>query len=404
MEGNKGAIDVLDGPLRQWPASEPRGKLSFVITSLMHGGAETQICELATRLALRGWDTEVVVLRRPEAFVDDLESRGIPVLSMTGPGTIPVLGEFLALRRYLRSAEPLVVHSHMYRANVFSRLSRIGRPTQSALICTAHNTNEGPTAGVLKGSTEVVYRLTDKYCDLTTNVSQAAVDRYVGTRATPSDRIRFVRNGIDTSKFRPDAAIRNRVRASLGLNNEICILAVGRLERQKNTELMIRAFAAAREGCPDSVLLLVGAGSLEPMLRRLTAELKVEEHVRFLGLRDDVDDLMRAADVYANSSLYEGLPIVLLEAAASGVPIVATDVGGTPEIVLNGNTGTLVPSENLGRFSDALRSLMSVPECERREIGERSREFIEATYGIENIVDQWEQLYWNVLERKRAGG
>jgi glycosyltransferase involved in cell wall biosynthesis len=244
-----------------------------------------------------------------------------------------------------------------------------------------------------------LYGLTDGLCELTTNVSEAAVRRYIDTGAAPAERILLVRNGIDTDRFRPAPDLRRRARASLGLNDEICVLAVGRLEHQKNAELLIRAFSTARKSCPEAVLLLAGAGAQETILRELTDGLGLSDSVRFLGLRDDVDALMRAADVYANSSRYEGLPIVLLEAAASALPIVATEVGGTPEIVLEGKTGTLVPSENEEKFATALASLMSAPERERLALGERSREYIEATYGIENVVDQWERLYWEALHR-----
>ncbi len=144
----------------------------------------------------------------------------------------------------------------------------------------------------------------------------------------------MIPNGVDTTRFRPNPAVRLKMREQLGLGQEFVWLAAGRLMWKKGYETMLRAWARLDGG----VLLIAGAGPQESELRGLGSG------ARFLGEREDVADLMAAADGFVQSSLVEGLPVALLEAASSGLPCVAADTGGVSEIVLHERTGYLVPA------------------------------------------------------------
>jgi len=163
---------------------------------------------------------------------------------------------------------------------------------------------------------------------------------------------------------------------------------------------MLRAFSMIVSKKSDVVLLLVGQGSLMEEVKKLASELKLEDKVRFLGVRRDVPDLMNAADAYVMSSAWEGMPIVLLEAGACGLPVVATDVGGNSEVVLNGKTGFIAPPRNPEALSQAMEKMMALPKEKRLEMGEAGRAYIEAKYSLEHVVDQWEALYMELLQRK----
>jgi glycosyltransferase involved in cell wall biosynthesis len=263
-------------------------------------------------------------------------------------------------------------------------------------VSTIHNIFEG---GRLRMA---AYRLTNTLVDHMTIVSQAAFDRFVGDGIVPKDILRVVPNGVDMARFRSaSSGAGQSVRLSLGLTEGGFVwLAVGRFEVAKDYPNMLRAFAKVREQEPRAVLLLVGRGSLQKETEALARELGLGTGVRFLGVRSDVPEVMSAADGYVMSSAWEGMPMVLLEAAAAGLPIVATRVGGNYEVVRQGETGFLVPPSDHEALGLAMLRLSQLSEPERRAMGERGREHVRAHYDLGRVAERWEDLYREVLARK----
>jgi glycosyltransferase involved in cell wall biosynthesis len=248
---------------------------------------------------------------------------------------------------------------------------------------------------------EWAYRLTDRFANLTTTISQAAVERYVRVGAVPQKRLRFLPNGVDVQRFQPDQNLRTAKRAELRLENHFAWLAVGRLVPAKNYALMLRAFASARN--PNARLIIAGDGLLRPQLESLARQLDISTQVHFLGARIDVMELMNAADAYVMSSDWEGMPMVLLEASATGLPIVATHVGGNAEVVQHALTGLLVPPQQEEALADAMRTVMTLPPAKRALMGRLGRELTSVHYNVECVVDCWESLYWELLNQAKAG-
>ncbi len=365
--------------------------LVFVITDYPYGGAQTQVIDLAIRLKARGWKVGVISIMTPEAppLMKMLEDAGIPwkTLDVQRGQVSPSI--FLKMRSIIKEWQPSVVHSHMVHANIFTRLARVISP-MPVLICTAHNINEGGKARMLG------YTLTDFLADHTTNVSIAAVERYIEIKAAPKNKISFIPNGIDFSRFRPKPEIRAKVRNVLSVDHEFIWLAVGRLEEQKDYPNMLRAFSKMPE---HHRLWIVGEGPLLASLQEHSRSLSLDKRASFLGRRTDVPDLMNAADAYLMSSAYEGLPMVLLEAAATELPMIATDVGGNREIVLEGQDGYLVKSHDSDALADAMQKFSSLEIKKRQAMGKRGREHVTATYDLERVVDQWEALYFKWMEQ-----
>ncbi len=364
--------------------SAPR-RISFVTTSLMRGGAETQVYLLARTLRARGHEVQVVTMTPPQAYLEDLTARGIEVVDLGMRVGVPDPRGIVRLVRAWRAFAPDLAHAHMIHAVL---LARVARPFARVpvLVSTAHNLTEGARWR------ELAYRWTDRLGDLTTNVCQAAVDRYVRVGAAPAGRIVRMPNGIELGAFGPDAAVRERLRGELGLSAErFAWLAVGRLEEQKDVPNLL----AAAEGLSDAaVTLLVGEGPLRAELEARRDALGLDaDRVRFLGPRSDVADLLRAVDGYVMSSAWEGLPLVLLEAAASGLPIVATRVGGNDEIVEDGVSGRLVPPGDPGALAAAMNDTMAMAAERRAAWGRAGRARIEREFDIERVVDAWTALY-----------
>jgi glycosyltransferase involved in cell wall biosynthesis len=213
------------------------------------------------------------------------------------------------------------------------------------------------------------------------------------------NNLSIIWNGIDVDAWQPDARVRWEAREELGIGKEFLWLAVGRLEAVKDYPTLLNALARAPQ---TARLLVLGAGPLKAELSQLAARLGLRQRVCFAGFDPNVTRWMQAADGYVLSSRYEGLPMVLLEAGACELPAVATDVPGTREVVVDGDTGWLAPAGDPERLARAMRGLMRTPLKSRRAMGKRARQRVVEHFSLEAVLDRWEQLYADLLERKNA--
>jgi glycosyltransferase involved in cell wall biosynthesis len=369
-------------------------RILFLSTSMGMGGADSQLLSASQELRSRGHEVLIVSLTPLGPMGFEARSVGLPTESLEMRRGFPDPRGLWRLVRLVRAWRPDVLHSHMVHANLMARVLRLIAPVP-ALVSTIHNIHEG---GRLRMA---AYRLTNALVDHMTIVSEAAFDRFVAEGIVPKEILRVVPNGVDTSRFRNVSPLAGEsVRRSLGLGTEFVWLAVGRFEIAKDYPTMLRAFARFREQQPQALLLLVGRGSLQKETEALARDLGLGSGVRFLGVRSDVPEIMSAADGYVMSSAWEGMPMVLLEAAAAGLPIVATKVGGNHEVVRHAETGFLVPPCDHEALGLAMLRLSGLSERERRAMGERGREHIRTHYDLGRVAERWEELYREVLARK----
>ena len=371
------------------------GPIVLLTTNLARGGAETQVALLAMSLSRRGWRVSVVSLLDPSAFQAELTAAGVRVHSL---GMQPGRPNPLALARLaaiLRKERPRVLHSHMFHANLLARLMHLVFPAP-LIVSTLHSMAESSRHSTGTRLRDRLYRATDPLADATVAVCQAVAERHAASGAVRRGTLRVIPNGVDTGRFRPDAACRDRLRGELGAGDEFVWLAAGRLMWKKDYPTMLRAAARLREG----ILIVAGTGPLETELAALARELRVR--VRFLGSRQDVPALMNAADGLVLSSAVEGLPLVLLEAAASGLPCVTTDVGGARDAVVDGQTGFVTPRGNPEALADAMARLLELPGAARREMGQAARELALARFDMGLVTSQWEHLYGELEAPIRA--
>lgn len=369
----------------------------FLTTGLAYGGAETQLVRLATRLKARGWEVKVVSMLPPQAYVEELEGARIPVETLGMRRGVPDPRALLRLVRILRREQPQVLTSFMYHANVLGRLA--GRLAEVPVVVSSiRNENFG---GPWR---DKVMRLTDSMADVTTINSCLAAEAVVRRGVVPPGRLRVIPNGLEVERYRKNSEARRQARQQLGLeDSDFLWLAVGRLEIQKDYPTLLRAFVRVSSVSPLAQLRIAGQGPLREDLQVLVSNLGIAERVRFLGVRADIPDLLSAADAFVLSSAWEGLPNVVMEALAAGKPVVATRVGGVPELVEEGKSGFLVPPKDPEALARAMLRLMDLSLEERLRMGERGRRHIEENYSLERVVDQWEALYKELLELKRRG-
>lgn len=361
-------------------------RVVLLTTNLAEGGAERQVASLARELVRRGWQAHVISLVEPSAFQDELEAAGVQVFSLgMRPGRPDPRGYFRLLD-LLRRLRPQVLHCHMFHANLLGRLCRLLCPVP-VLISTLHSMAETGRASRSVVWRDRFYRWTDGLSDVTVAVAQAVAQRHADAGAVRRSKVRVIPNGVDTTVFRPDPERRSRVRRALGFGKEFLWLSAGRLMWKKGHGTLFEAFTRVGQG----VLLIAGSGPLEGELRQKAEGLRTD--VTFLGQRHDMPDLMAACDAFVHASIVEGLPVALLEASASGLPCVATDVGGAGEVVIHGRTGFLAQPGDPASLAAAMKKLVELPAEERLSIGEAAREHVLARFGIESVISQWEALY-----------
>ena len=201
--------------------------------------------------------------------------------------------------------------------------------------------------------------------------------------AAPAGGVVLVPNGISIDAYRPDLSVRLATREGLGLTDEFAWLAVGRVTEAKAYPDMVEAFKQVIAHRPAARLFIAGIGPLEGLLRERIQAAELTDEITPLGLRSDIPALMQAADAFVMSSAWEGLPMVLLEAGASALPIVATDVGGSRDAVIDGTSGYLVPAGQPRDLARAMRTVMELPEDERQAMGDAGRAHIVRTFDLD---------------------
>jgi glycosyltransferase involved in cell wall biosynthesis len=367
-------------------------RVALLTTALARAGAESQVVQCAISLRRRGWETAVVSLLDPTAFVDELAAEGVPVHSLRMQSGRPDPRGLLRLVGFLRAFRPQILHSHMFHANLAARAVRLFCPVP-VVISTLHSIAESSRETTSVRLRDWAYRLSNPMADMVTAVSQAVADRHRESGAAPAAKLRVIPNGVDTGRYRPEPARRESARRELGVEGRLVWLAAGRLLWKKDYPSMLRAFARQTA----AVLLIAGEGPEEDRLRYLARELALD--ARFLGTRNDLPALMNAADGFVLSSVVEGLPMVLLEAAASGLPAVSTDAGGGRECVVDGETGFVVPRSDFAALAAAMSRLALLPADARARMAHAARARAMECFAIEAVVAEWEHTYRQLLER-----
>lgn len=364
--------------------------ICFLITGLNHGGAEVQLVSVAKLLQSRGWKAVVVSMLPSEGrLANELNSVGIAVSSLNMNKGVPDPRAIYRLTVILRRIRPDILHSHMVHANLLGRIVRLLRCAPK-LVCTIHSFNEG---GWLR---QLAYRATDAIPELTTAVSHAVGKEFVRTRSVSRSKMRVLPNGVDMQRFQFDRDARISMRQNLGVGSRFTWLAVGRFESVKDYPNMLRAFSLLRDS--HMTLLIAGEGPTKSEVARLIRKFEIADRVKLLGLRSDIPQLMNAADAYVLSSQWEGLPLVLIEAAASGLPIVATRVGGNEEVVLDRKTGFLVTPQDSLSLITAMEHVMSMNEAQMIDMRTAARAHVMTNYSLDAIVTQWEDTYRDLLQ------
>lgn len=360
-------------------------RVLHVVRSLALGGAERVVTEFALAHDRERFDPEICCVLEGGPLSSELEQAGVPVHVLKRKGRLDARSVF-ALGALVRSRGIDVVHNHNLTALI------VGVPGAllggaRAIIRTEHNVSARPQVASLIAS-----RAASLFEDAQIGVSEAVRVSHRRAGRIPARRFVTIRNGIDDDRLR-HTSTRDRMRAELGIpSGAVLCVTVGSLTPQKDHVNLLEAARRVLESRGDVIFAVVGGGPLEQALRTRVSELALGESIRFLGAREDVPDILRAADVFVLSSAWEGLPITILEAMASGVPCVVTDVGGNAEALEDGVSGLVVPPCDPGALAGAIERVASDAQL-RGDLGREGRLAYESRFTADGMARQTEALY-----------
>lgn len=362
-------------------------KTMHFITELDTGGAQKALARLLARLDRRRFDPAVVCLYNGDkAMAQEIRALGIPVtdLGMTAKWRWDAMWR---LYRVLRRERPTILHTWLFHANLPGRV--LGRLARVPIIICSERT--------MAMESEWRYRLnrwTIGLVDRVTAVSANVRHFCISHIGLPAEKLIVIYNGIEL--LEKPLASRQEVRAELALPPDtLAIGAVGRLDLVKGVNFLVQALSQVDGGH----LAVIGDGTERAALEALADSLGMADRVHWAGHRRDVPRLLPAFDLFVQPSLHEGLPNTVLEAMAAGLPVIATAVGGTPEVVLDGVTGLLVPPRDPHALAEAITRLLDLPDL-RRRMGQAGRKRVERHFSIEETVRQTEALYETLLLEK----
>jgi glycosyltransferase involved in cell wall biosynthesis len=395
------------------PASEPRVKILRVIARLNMGGPALHVAYLTAGLRERGYDTTLVAgsLAPGEdsmAFVAEGRDVDIVRIDELGREISPLrdLVATLRLARLIRREQPDILHTHTAKAGTVGRVAALlaGRRGPPIVVHTFHG-------HVLRGYFgplwSLVFRVLERWLAAHTTaliaVSPQVRDDLVALRVAPPERFVVIRLGIELGE-RVAGAQDGRLesRRYLGIPpDRFAVGWIGRMTAVKRTDDVLVAFKLLRDGGVDAVLCMVGDGPDRLHLEQRAHELGVVRDTLFLGYQEDVAPFYAAFDALVLPSSNEGTPVSAIEALAAGRPVVATRVGGVPDVVEEGKDGFLVEPGSTDELADRLARLAGDPKL-REQMGRAGRERVLPRYAVNRLVDDVDRLYRSLLDEAEA--
>jgi glycosyltransferase involved in cell wall biosynthesis len=340
----------------------------------------------ATLNPVAQWLRDLIVTHGVEVWSCDARNRAEYPLAMA------------RLARFLRGERIDILHTHLFEPSVVGLQAGVLARTP-VRVMTRHYSDYHTR--IDKKWHVRLDQMCTRLCDEVIAVSTHTAEHLIEVEGAPPDKVHAVLNGFDTSRVEvPDRTQLERLRREFDAVDAHVLVIVGRLHPEKGYEYLFRALPELRKRVDRPVVLLVaGTGPFDEAFRRQVAELGCEREVRFLGFRDDASSLMAAADLVVLPSLAEAFGIALAEALYIGAPVVATRVGGIPEIVDDGVDGVLVRPASSGALAETMAALLNDPG-QRAQMAGAGREKVKRRFSFESMVREYEAIYDAALERK----
>ena len=356
--------------------------LAELAGSASYGGGERYLELLFGRLDRTRYRA-MLICPEPGPFVGRMKARGVETHLVH---LVPLFNPFALWRltRLLRRERVTILQTHGARANFYGRIAGrlAGVPV---IISTVHNSlKDYEVCSLTRWFYITALRLTLPLAHRIICVSDSNRRDLVDESPAAAARIQTVYNGVDPSAF-PLQPNRKTVREELGIVSGPVLVMIARLTEAKGHRILLQALPHLIEAWPQLCCVFVGEGELRGQLHRLAVELDVEGSCQFVGVREDIADILAAADVVVLPSLSEGFPFVLLEALAMGCPVVASRVSGIPELIEDHRTGLLVPARDPRALANAIREVLSNPTTASK-MGAEGRALVRERFTVDHMV------------------
>jgi len=368
-----------------------RYRVLHVIDSLGLGGAQSVLINLLRYADRSLFELDVATMSGQGVYWDRVKALGVPVHSLSFSRSVPVYLPSMIIMCLKRRYD--IVHTHLIGANA------IAKPL--AALCGVkirinHDHCNDKTSDP-KRWVPIVNKISNRLSTHVIAVSQSTRDYLVEHERMPQDRVTTIHNGIDLEVFRPRPEQRAAARQHLGLPMDAFVVAgIGRLSYQKNFSLFIDVAAAVAAQRPTAYFLIAGTGPEEQQLRDRATRLGIDQRLRFLGYVDDMAKLYPAVDALLLTSRYEGLPITILEAMATGTTIVSSMLDGIAEIMRDGEDGALVLPTDVDGFVRRLCELIDRPDIVvRRSVAGLYK--VQAGFSAQRVAKAVEDIYLKCL-------
>ncbi|HET6823523.1 MAG TPA: glycosyltransferase [Anaerolineales bacterium] len=377
-------------------------RIAFLIDGLSMGGAERLMVPILKHLSRAHFEPYVCAMQTKDGnpMADEIRALGVPVECLN----IKHLRELDAIPRltsYLKSTQADLVHTQLEAANILGNIS--AKLLRLPSVCTIHVMPSLDVKTKTKLHQKVEWFTLRHFCDRVIAVSEEARQYHVTISGAPNGQVKTIYNGIDLTTFSNMdlAQERRQIRAELGIPPEADVLVtVAVLRPPKGIQFLIRAMPAILASHSKAYYLIVGSGSHRDALVEEVSRAGVNERVIFAGMRKDVPRLLAASDIFVLPTLTEALPTVLAEAMAARLPIIASRVGGIPEMIAEGQNGILIEPEDQESLSRVCIRLLKHQE-ERAAMGAEGWMIVNQKFSIQRQVEQLKDLY---VEQLRAYG
>lgn len=366
-------------------------KILFVIGQLGFGGAERQLLYLLQGLNRSKYAPVLCALDAGEV-ISEFQSLQLPIIRLKRHLPRYDFSRFFHLLGLIRQIRPHMLHAFLDVANSYATLASL--LTRIPVVISERSANSQP----FSNSLDLWLARTMMHCaSLVIANSRAGAEILVKFHDLPPGRIIVIHNGLELTNFDTDRLPRG-TRQTLKLKPEIPTIGIiGSFSRAKDHATFLYAISALKQQCHiDFQVICVGDGPLRGETEELAKSLGLAEFTVFTGKRSDVPDIMVALDILVSSSQYEGLPNVVMEAMAAMKPVVATAVGGTPELVIDGVTGFLAPPRNPKALANKIQVLLETPGLAIR-MGEAGRHRLEQEFSLRQMIQSTEAIYESLL-------
>ena len=377
---------------------ESKKKIVFVITGTGVGGAEKMLYHTIKGLDPACYSVRLCSLKKKGVYANRLETEGVHVYSLdmkdedTLSGWFDSIRVLMLLALYFLKEKPVIVHSFLFRANILARIAALLTGVPVVISSVRVMGGEKPYSRFIERATAF---MADHYVAVSEQV-KAHLQRSSGIAEL---KISTIYNGILVETGNQSDKTAYMSCAGLHADDRL-VMTAGRLHRQKGFDCLIHAMAVVHAAYPRVKLLILGEGEEENNLKKLARSLELIDTIQFMGLRPDVDRLLHCIDLFVLPSRWEGLPNAVLEAMAAGKPVVATEVGGIPELVVQGVTGVIVPPQDVHALAEAIKALLS-DEPRALTMGAAGRERVQRHFSIDAMIAKTEALYQELLKQKQ---